>query len=183
MKIAFSSEHVRAETAHLEALTARILNVRRIEAIVHARILAGIPSLIPAGDGTIASAFGYRRYPYPEFHRGVDLEAAYGETVRAAAKGVIAFAGWDGDYGNKVDIDHGNGLHTWYAHLARIDVHEGEAVLKGAPIGTAGSTGEATGPHLHYQVMRNGIAINPAPFLGGTAAKVLVLHESSSVQR
>ena len=172
MKIAFNSERVRAETAHLQALTARILNVRRIQTVLHARLLARIPSLIPAGNGTIASVFGYRRYPYHEFHRGVDLEADYGETVRAAAKGVIAFAGWEGGYGYKVDIDHGNGLHTWYAHLARINVHEGETVVKGAPIGTVGSTGEATGPRLHYQVMRNGIAINPAPFLGGTAAKV-----------
>jgi murein DD-endopeptidase MepM/ murein hydrolase activator NlpD len=146
-------------------------------------MLAAIPSLVPAGSGGIASGFGWRSSPWPEFHKGVDLEADYGETVRASANGTVAFAGWDGGFGNKVDIDHGNGLHTWYAHLSRITVHEGQTVRKGEPIAKVGSTGEATGPHLHYQVMRDGNPIDPRPFLDGQGAKVLGLDTSGPLRR
>jgi murein DD-endopeptidase MepM/ murein hydrolase activator NlpD len=86
----------------------------------------------------------------------------------------VVAAGWDdGGYGNKVDIDHGNGYHTWYAHLSRIDVRAGERVYKGESIAAVGSTGFSTGPHLHYQVMRNGTPVDPSPFLHGVPSNVL----------
>ena len=182
-RVALESKRAQAESLELRRLVRTVLNLHRMETIARVQMLARIPSLVPAGSGEIASAFGYRTVPYPEFHRGVDLEADHGDTVRAAAKGVVAFAGWDGGYGNKIDIDHGNGLHTWYCHLSRVDVHEGESVTKGEPIAAVGSTGEATGPHLHYQVMRNGNPVDPTPFLQGQGARVLGLGTFGPVRR
>ncbi|MBV8152727.1 MAG: M23 family metallopeptidase [Candidatus Eremiobacteraeota bacterium] len=182
-RLARESERASAETLELHRVAARILNVRRLEAIERAQVMAAIPSVIPAGTGEIASPFGWRSIPWPEYHRGVDLVADYGDVVRAAAKGTVAFAGWDGGYGNKIVIDHGNGLATWYCHLERIDVRVGQEVFKGAPIAAVGSTGEATGPHLHYQVMENGNAIDPAPFLNGEGAKVLGLDTFRTASR
>lgn len=170
--LASASSAVRNDTQHLQRLVMRVLNLRRIAAIARARMIAAIPSLNPV-DGGIAAGFGWRSSPWPEFHQGVDLAASWGTTVHAAAGGTVAAAGWDGGFGIKVDIDHGNGYHTWYAHLSRVLVHPGEVVAKGAPIALSGATGEATGPHLHYQVMYQGRPVDPAPFLYGVPPKVL----------
>ena len=126
----------------------------------------------PVGGG-IASAFGWRTNPWPEFHKGLDLEADYGTPVHATAAGTVVSAGWEGGFGIKVDIDHGNGYHTWYAHLSRATVAAGAQVTKGQPIALSGSTGESTGPHLHYQVMYQGQPIDPQPFLNGVPAKII----------
>ncbi|MBV8491696.1 MAG: M23 family metallopeptidase, partial [Candidatus Eremiobacteraeota bacterium] len=132
-----------------------------------------IPSIDPVDGAEVVSCFCYRSYPDAEFHEGVDLGADYGETVRASAAGTVVANGYDGAYGIKVDIDHGNGYHTWYAHLSRAGVEVGQRVYKGETIGAVGATGFATGPHLHYQVMYRGQPIDPAPFLHGVPANVL----------
>jgi murein DD-endopeptidase MepM/ murein hydrolase activator NlpD len=124
-----------------------------------------LPSLDPTSGGEITSPFGYRTYPYPEFHRGLDLAAPTGRPVLVTANGRIIFAGWQGGFGNKIEVDHGNGYMTWYGHLSKLDVAVGERVARGAVIGEVGATGDATGPHLHYQIMRNGVAIDPLPYL------------------
>ena len=182
-RLAQQSAATQADAQHLRGLAFRVLNVRRIASIARTRMIAMIPSVNPVG-GAIAAGYGWRTNPWPEFHKGVDLEADYGQTVHAAAGGVVASAGWDaGGFGNKVDIDHGNGYHTWYAHLSRIAVHAGETVSKGEPIAFVGSTGESTGPHLHYQVMLDGQPTDPAPFLGGVPARILAtLPDSESVR-
>jgi murein DD-endopeptidase MepM/ murein hydrolase activator NlpD len=141
--------------------------------LTRARMLAEIPSIDPVDGAAVVGCFCYRTSPDTEFHPGVDLGADYGETVRAAAAGTVASADWDGGYGMKVDIDHGNGYHTWYAHLSRIDVKVGQYVRKGENIALVGSTGFSTGPHLHYQVMLNGKAIDPTPYLTGVPSQVL----------
>jgi murein DD-endopeptidase MepM/ murein hydrolase activator NlpD len=152
----------------------RVLNMRRLEDLARARVLAAIPSVNPAGAGVgIRSPFGWRVDPWPEFHQGVDLDADYGDPVRAAAAGTVVAAAYDGGYGNKVDIDHGNGYHTWYCHLSRIDVQPGQYVMKAEHIALVGSTGESTGPHLHYQVMLDGHAVDPTPYLNGVPEEVL----------
>lgn len=161
------------ESDALRRLTMRVLNVRHLQELTRARMLAAIPSIDPVPGAPIVGCFCYRAYPDVEFHPGVDLGADYGDVVHAAAAGTVASAGWDGGFGMKVDIDHGNGYHTWYAHLSRIDVEAGEYVHKGEPIALVGSTGFSTGPHLHYQVMLNGTPIDPSPFLDGVPAKVL----------
>lgn len=172
-ELASASRDTSAEAASLKRLTLRILNLRHLEAIQRDQIIAAIPSIDPVDGAAVVGCFCYRTSPDVGFHEGVDLGANYGETVRAAAAGVVASADYDGGFGNKVDIDHGNGYHTWYAHLSKFIAAPGEHVVKGQPIGLVGSTGFSTGPHLHYQVMLNGAPTDPTPYLGGVPAKVL----------
>jgi murein DD-endopeptidase MepM/ murein hydrolase activator NlpD len=168
------SLRMRGDSGRIRSSALHVLNMARLEDLARARVLASIPSINPAGEGVgIRSSFGWRVDPWPEFHRGVDLAADYGQNVRAAAAGTVVFAAYDGGYGNRVDIDHGNGYHTWYCHLERLDVHPGQYVTKAQHIALVGSTGESTGPHLHYQVMLDNEAIDPAPYLRGVPANVL----------
>jgi murein DD-endopeptidase MepM/ murein hydrolase activator NlpD len=167
-----ASDATRADAQRLQRLAMRVLNLRRMTSIAHERLLAAIPSLNPVGGG-IAASFGWRTNPWPEFHKGLDLEANYGTPVHATAAGTVASAGWDGGFGLKVDIDHGNGYHTWYAHLSRASVAPGQRVTKGELIALSGSSGESTGPHLHYQLMYEGQPIDPQPFLRGVPEKVI----------
>ncbi|MDT7897618.1 MAG: peptidoglycan DD-metalloendopeptidase family protein [Armatimonadota bacterium] len=121
------------------------------------------PFLRPV-SGSIVSGFGYRRHPIlggVRFHYGVDIAAPFGTTIRAAADGVVVFAGWRRAYGNTVIIDHGNGLATLYAHCSELLVSEGAVVRQGQPIARVGSTGLTTGPHLHFEVRRYGEPVNP----------------------
>jgi murein DD-endopeptidase MepM/ murein hydrolase activator NlpD len=172
-RLAQDSARTRSDAARLQRLALRVLNVRRLALIARERLIAAIPSINPV-DGAVAAGFGYRSSPWPEFHKGVDLAADYGSPVHAAASGTVVTAGWDpGGFGIKVDIDHGNGYHTWYAHLSRAAVTPGERVTKGEPIAFVGSTGESTGPHLHYQVMHDGNPIDPEPFLNGVPSNIL----------
>jgi murein DD-endopeptidase MepM/ murein hydrolase activator NlpD len=168
-----ASSRTTQEAASLKRLTLRILNLRHLEAMQRDQMVAAIPSIDPVDGAQVVGCFCYRTSPDVGFHQGVDLGANYGEVVRAAAAGTVAAADYDGGYGNKVDIDHGNGYHTWYAHLSKFIAQPGEHVVKGQPIGLVGSTGFSTGPHLHYQVMLNGAAIDPTPFLAGVPPKVL----------
>jgi murein DD-endopeptidase MepM/ murein hydrolase activator NlpD len=166
-----------AQATELRTLALRVLNVRHIDALERAQMLAAIPSIDPVTGAQVVGCFCFRSYPDAEFHEGVDLDANYGDPVRAAAAGVVADAGWDGGYGLKIDIDHGNGYHTWYAHLSKIGVTVGEHVYKGETIAAVGATGYATGPHLHYQVMFDGRPIDPTPFLHGVPESVVAsLH-------
>jgi len=153
-------------------LTMRILNMRHIAALSRARLLAAIPSINPVPGADIVGCFCYRTSPDVEFHKGVDLNADY-QAVRASAAGTVVSAAYDGSYGEKIVIDHGNGYQSWYAHLSRIDVHAGETVYKGQHIAVSGDTGFSTGPHLHYQLMHDGTPIDPTPFLNGVPANVL----------
>jgi murein DD-endopeptidase MepM/ murein hydrolase activator NlpD len=179
--LARDSAQTSDDAKHLQKVAMRVLNLRRMASIAHERMLAAIPSLNPVGGG-IAAAFGWRTNPWPEFHKGLDLEADYGTTVHATAAGTVASAGWDGGFGIKVDIDHGNGYHTWYAHLSRANVNPGQRVTKGEAIALSGSTGASTGAHLHYQVMFEGKPIDPQPFLNGVPQSVLAtLPESPGV--
>ncbi len=157
----------------MKTLAMRVLNMAHLRSLARARLVAAIPSIDPVAGATVIGCFCYRTYPDVEFHEGVDLGADYGDPVRAAAAGTVVAAGWDGGYGIKIDIDHGNGYHTWYAHLSKVDVSVGEHVYKGEKIARVGATGFATGPHLHYQIMYQGTPINPAPFLHGVPANVL----------
>lgn len=171
--LASDSNDTSQEAASLKRLTLRILNLHHLEAMQRDQMIAAIPSIDPVDGAQVVGCFCYRTSPDVGFHEGVDLGANYGETIRAAAAGTVASAAYDGGYGNKVDIDHGNGYHTWYAHMSKFIATPGEHVVKGQPIGLVGSTGFSTGPHLHYQVMLNGTPVDPTPFLQGVPAKVL----------
>jgi murein DD-endopeptidase MepM/ murein hydrolase activator NlpD len=119
-------------------------------------------------DGSISSPFGWRTHPilgYRRFHGGLDFAASYGSTIRAADSGRVIFAGWYGGYGNAVIINHGEGITTLYGHCSQLYVTEGQTVKRGQAIAAVGSTGLSTGPHLHFEVRRNGTPENPANFL------------------
>ena len=114
--------------------------------------------------GRVTSGFGVRVHPILHFarsHRGVDFEARWGQPIIAVADGVVSRAGWAGGYGRQVRISHGGGLATSYSHMSRTAVAAGGMVRAGQVIGYVGSSGLSTGPHLHYEVSRGGVAVNP----------------------
>jgi murein DD-endopeptidase MepM/ murein hydrolase activator NlpD len=127
-----------------------------------------LPTLRPILDGWFSSNFGFRIDPFTgqrAYHDGIDFPAERGTPIQAAASGKVVFAGTQPEYGKMVDIDHGNGLVTRYAHASRLLVKEGDVVVAGQPIAAVGSTGRSTGPHLHFEVRQNGAPQNPARFL------------------
>jgi murein DD-endopeptidase MepM/ murein hydrolase activator NlpD len=117
--------------------------------------------------GRISSHFGWRNVSVAgnRFHGGVDIAAPSGTPIRAARGGVVTRSGWVGAYGYLVVLDHGGGWETRYAHLSRIDVRVGERVAQGAVVGLVGSTGASTGPHLHFEIRRDGLALDPLAYL------------------
>jgi murein DD-endopeptidase MepM/ murein hydrolase activator NlpD len=115
------------------------------------------PLALPVGD-----RFGPRG---ARFHAGIDIPAVQGTPVAAARAGWVVFAGQGGSFGRLVVVSHGRGVETWYAHLSQVGVHEGRRVRGGARIGLAGSSGESTGPHLHFEVRVRGAAVDPLPAL------------------
>ena len=123
--------------------------------------------LMPS-QGPITSPFGNRFHPvlgYSRFHAGTDFGAEQGSPILAAETGVVLFAGWYGGYGNAVILEHGDGLTTLYGHASRLNVREGQTVKKGDVIAAVGTTGLSTGPHLHFEVRRNGKPVDPMAFL------------------
>jgi len=126
--------------------------------------LEGIPLGMPH-RGRVTSRFGYRRNPFTnrgrEMHSGVDLKGRVGDPVRATAKGKVTFAGYKGQYGYVVMVQHSNGYETRYAHLTRTRVKKGQRVEVGEVVGLLGSTGRSTGPHLHYEVLQHNKKLNP----------------------
>ena len=115
--------------------------------------------------GLVTSGFGPRIHPITgdrRFHTGIDLRAAEGAPIRAAAGGVIVDAGRRGGYGNTVEIDHGNGTTTLYAHASALLVEKGQRVEPGEPVALVGQTGQATGPHLHFEVRRHDHPVDPS---------------------
>jgi murein DD-endopeptidase MepM/ murein hydrolase activator NlpD len=125
------------------------------------------PSRMP-GSGYITSGFGGRSDPFSggsAHHKGIDLDANVGDPVTSAADGIVSFVGVKNGYGNVVEVDHSNGYTTLYAHNSAFTVRVGDLVRAGQQVAKAGSTGRSTGPHIHFEVHENGVAINPMPFL------------------
>jgi len=121
-----------------------------------------------AGELEMTSPFGVRIDPFlhqPSMHAGMDFRANVGDPIYATAAGRVVKTGWDGGYGQIVEIDHGEGLSTRYGHMSQIGVAVGQRVRAGQVIGRVGSTGRSTGPHLHYETRVNGEAVNPEKFL------------------
>lgn len=136
---------------------------------------ARIPSIWPVA-GETTDGFGGRTNPFGgsalEFHPGQDIRAERGTAVVAAAAGTVLSAGWQNGYGQTVEVDHGGGLTTRYAHLSKIEVAAGQQIARGDVVGRVGSTGRSTGPHLHYEVRVGGEAVNPRAYLPGLADAV-----------
>ena len=132
---------------------------------------AGLPLAKPLQGGRWTSNFGNRMDPFlhkPAMHSGVDFGAAYGMPVEATADGIVVHAGFKGSYGRMVEIRHGHGFTTRYAHMSAISVTEGEQIAAGTIVGLVGSSGRSTGPHLHYETRRGDKALDPAIFLGAS---------------
>ena len=130
--------------------------------------LMAIPSLRPVEGARLGSSFGNRVDPFNKhlaFHSGLDFSIASGADVVAAAGGRVRFAGSKGGYGKLVELDHGNGLRTRYAHLSSFQVKAGDLVTPGQRLGAVGSTGRSTGPHLHFEVLHKGRFVDPQRFL------------------
>ncbi|MEZ5475714.1 MAG: M23 family metallopeptidase [Steroidobacteraceae bacterium] len=154
-------ERVRSRDAQMTALENVILSRELDQQIV--------PDGRPVRQGFISSYFGERQDPFSghqAFHRGVDFAGEAGSEVVAVAAGVVTFAGDRSGYGNLVEVNHGNGLVTRYGHNARIIATVGQTVTRGQAIALMGSTGRSTGPHVHFEVLRDGKSINPATFIG-----------------
>ena len=138
------------------------------------RIRAGVldlgrpqPGLMPV-EGVVSSPFGWRTHPITgdrRFHEGVDIAAPEGTEIRAVQSGVVRFAGRRGGYGNVVELEHPDGSVSRYAHASRIHVRRGDRVEVGESVADVGQTGHATGPHLHFQVERDGKAVDPNAYL------------------
>lgn len=119
-------------------------------------------------DGFVTSGFGYRMHPIlggRAHHNGIDFDANTGDPVRSAGNGLVKYAGWKNGFGNVVEIDHQNGYVTVYAHNSAFTVKEGDVVRAGQMVAKAGSTGRSTGPHVHFEVHKDGRAVNPRAFL------------------
>ncbi len=132
------------------------------------RGLESVPQVRPASYAAMTSGFGYRRDPFTggaAMHAGLDFAGPSGAPIYAAAKGRVSFVGRKGAYGNVVEISHGNGLVTRYAHMSRFAAKPDQHVAAGAVIGAIGNTGRSTGPHLHFEVRNNGRPMNPRLFL------------------
>ncbi|MET0170560.1 MAG: M23 family metallopeptidase [Aliihoeflea sp.] len=126
------------------------------------------PIFNPAPGQSVSSSFGVRRDPFLRrraMHSGIDFRGRTGTPIQSTGAGKVVRAGWAGGYGRLVEIDHGNGWTTRYAHMSRIDVKTGERISTGDQIGAIGSTGRSTGPHLHYEIRKNGKATDPIHFL------------------
>lgn len=131
------------------------------------RVLAALPSRWPV-RGAVNSEFGRRLSPWtgaPEFHSGIDISSDRGMPVKAPAPGTVVFAGSQAEYGNTVILDHGNDIKSLYGHLQKIQVVLGQRVERGQVIALSGNTGKSSGPHLHYEILVKGQAVNPRGYL------------------
>jgi murein DD-endopeptidase MepM/ murein hydrolase activator NlpD len=145
-----------------QRLEAMRTGVERREALANAT-----PSIWPVA-GWLSSAYGNRRDPFTggaDFHPGLDISADHGTPVHATADGTVQTAGWNGNYGNLLVVDHGFAIQTRYGHLSKFTAREGERVRRGQIIGHVGSTGRSTSPHLHYEILTNGALTNPLRIL------------------
>ena len=157
------------------------LSLARMSALENS--LQRLPQVLPARLQYISSGFGYRSDPFTHagaFHPGLDFRGPIGAPIFAAAKGMISFAGPKSGYGNCVEVSHGNGVVTRYAHMSAFRAHVGQQVVAGQTIGAIGSTGRSTGPHLHFEVRINDRPVNPRPFLEPHAFLEKAAHVSQN---
>ncbi|MGH7333488.1 MAG: M23 family metallopeptidase [Candidatus Rokuibacteriota bacterium] len=160
------SEELTALSLEVQEAGASLRVLKRVVARA-SRALAALPSTWPV-RGAVNSEFGTRMSPWsraPELHAGIDIAAPAGTPVHAPAAGTVLFAGGHHEYGLAVILDHGQDIRTVYAHLMKVHVSLGQRVGRGAEIGLTGTTGRSSGPHLHYEILVSGQAVNPRSFL------------------
>ncbi|WP_261808049.1 M23 family metallopeptidase [Paenibacillus sp. N3.4] len=151
---------INALLSNLSESEARLQEAERLRNIT--------PTLWPTVTHRITSVFGIRKDPFtlkPAMHAGIDLDGEMNDAVYVTAAGKVIEAGFDNDHGNHIIVDHSRGIETEYMHLNKMLVKRGDSVTKGQQIGLVGTTGRSTGSHLHYEVHKNGIQIDPFPYL------------------
>lgn len=144
------------------------LTVLDTELLTRQARLGHLPMDRPVDEGYVSSPFGIRPDPFTgklARHEGLDFSDRIGAAIHAAESGIVILARTSTDYGNEVEIDHGNGLVTRYGHCSKLLVKEGQMVKRGQEIAEVGSTGRSTGPHVHFEVRKNGVAVNPVLYL------------------
>ena len=154
--------------------------LRRFDGDTSVEEIVSVPSRNPLNTGLMTSAYGMRIHPVlgrRKRHKGIDLAAPRGTRVYATADGAIARADRSRTYGLVIYIDHGGDLETRYAHLSKLLVADGQKVKKGDLIGYVGSTGRSTGPHLHYEVRVEGVAVNPIPYMKDAETRSALVDE------
>lgn len=164
----FSSEISNREGIGLARLIIDDLKIRGLLKEYENKEIQGMASFILPAQGTISSPFGMRDDPIDgekRFHYGIDIDANYNSKIFAAKSGKVIFSGEKGNYGKTIIIRHKGGINTIYAHNSKNLVEAGEHVEKGEPIARVGDSGRSTGPHLHFEVRRNGESLNPIKFL------------------
>ena len=127
--------------------------------------LNGVTLSVTPISGTITSRFGNMESIRSSGHSGLDIGAPKGTKIKVAASGTVTFSGYSGGYGNVVKVSHGNGIMTYYAHCSALYVKQGQTVTAGDVIAAVGSTGNSTGNHLHFEVVKNGVSLNPQHYL------------------
>lgn len=140
-----------------------------------------VPSRMPLEGAALTSSFGMRTHPVlggRRQHHGIDLAAPSGTPVYATADGIVSRADWYSSYGLYISVEHGASMQTRYAHLSRLAVAAGDSVKKGDLIGYVGSTGRSTGPHLHYEVRVEGLAVNPIPYMVESEAQLAYARDA-----
>ncbi|MBA4008025.1 MAG: M23 family peptidase [Erythrobacter sp.] len=140
-----------------------------------------VPSRMPLEGAALTSSFGMRTHPVlggRRQHHGIDLAAPSGTPVYATADGIVSRADWYSSYGLYISLEHGAAMQTRYAHLSRLAVAAGDSVKKGDLIGYVGSTGRSTGPHLHYEVRVEGLAVNPIPYMVESEAQLAYARDA-----
>lgn len=160
------------------------LSVARMNALVQG--LEGVPQVLPASLAAISSGFGYRHDPFTggaAMHAGLDFKGPIGAPIYAAARGTVTFVGQKSGYGNAVEVSHGNGIVTRYAHMSRFAARPGQKVAAGAVIGAIGNSGRSTGPHLHFEVRHYDRALNPRLFLERASDVLEEIRRSASHAR
>lgn len=166
------SKIVASEVKHNGILVEKeIINEEVVKEPVNELVVKGtkeVPKTVATGifimptRGTFTSGYGTR---WGRMHRGIDIAASTGTLIYAADGGTVAYSGWQGTYGNMLEIDHGNGLKTRYAHTSKLLVSKGTKVYKGQEVAKVGNTGRSTGPHLHLEVLKNGVHVNPSKYV------------------
>jgi hypothetical protein len=154
-------------------ITSRERSFRELKSLLEEKrsVLASTPTVWPV-KGLITAGYGYRQSPFTgarEMHEGLDIAAPYGTPIVTTADGIVSFAGPLADFGNVVFVNHGHGFTTFYAHISKIRVKEGQSVKRGDVVAYVGTTGRTTGPHVHYEVQVNGLAINPLKYIVDTS--------------
>jgi murein DD-endopeptidase MepM/ murein hydrolase activator NlpD len=180
-------DEVKASIDAVEALTGQRMDLL---ALAESRLFEQrmrrylLPTEKPVQEGSLGSAFGWRSDPFTgrsALHTGLDFQADPGTPILAAAGGIVVAQEWHNAYGNLVEIDHGNDLVTRYAHASRVHVQRGDVVKRGQKIAEVGSTGRSTGPHLHFEVLVQGVPQDPAKFLAASPAGGQFAQRGSAV--